>query len=65
MTRVLSCIDPSPLPEGQCLQTAWIEQGGIADMLPTMAEANVVGSAFFASLVVIAFVKRTIKPPPR
>lgn len=63
MARVLACIDPSPLPDGQCQTTAWIEQGGIADMLPTMYQANVVGGAFFGSLVLIAFVKRTLKPP--
>ncbi|WP_101927659.1 MULTISPECIES: hypothetical protein [Luteimonas] len=63
MPRVLTCIDPSPQPDGQCLQTAWIEQGGLADMLPTMAEANIVGSAFFGTLILIAFVARTLKPP--
>ena len=65
MPRVLVCIDPSPLPDGQCQQTAWIEQGGIADMLPTMEQANAVGAAFLGTLVLIAFVARTLKPPPR
>ncbi|MGJ7901013.1 hypothetical protein [Lysobacter sp. 1R34A] len=63
MPRVLTCIDPAPAADGTCQQTAWIDQGGIADMLPTHEQANAVGFAFFSTLVVVAFVARTFKPP--
>jgi hypothetical protein len=62
MPRYATCIDPQPQPDGSCQNVAWIEYGGIADMLPDYTEATAVGFAFFASLIIIALAKRTLKP---
>lgn len=62
MARIAHCIDPEPLSDGSCQTVAWIEQGGIADMLPTPAQAASVGVVFLGSLVMIAFAVRAIKP---
>lgn len=60
--RVLACVDPVPAPDGSCAAQAWVEQAGIAEMLPSFSEANEVGFAFLSSLVIIAAVKRFLKP---
>ncbi len=61
MPRYLTCIDPVPASDGSCQQTAWIEQGGIADMLPTAEQGNTVGMQIFAALCLLA-VMRLINP---
>lgn len=53
MARILTCIDPVPASDGTCQQTAWIEQGGIVDMMPTVEEGNAVGMAIFAAFVIL------------
>lgn len=63
MPRYLVCLDPQPAQDGSCAQTAWMEVGGIVQYLPTVEQANVVGSLFFASLLTIAAAKRILKPP--
>lgn len=62
MPRVLTCIDPTPSPDGTCANEAWVDQGGLADYLPTTEQANVVGFMFFATLLLITVAKRTLKP---
>ena len=63
MPRIAHCIDPQPLVDGTCQNVAWIEQGGVADMLPTVQQANAVGSAMFVGLMILAVVKGLTKPP--
>jgi hypothetical protein len=53
MPRYLTCIDPVPASDGTCQETAWIDQGGIADMLPTVEQGNTVGMAIFGALVML------------
>lgn len=60
--RVLACVDPVPASDGSCVAQAWIEQPSFADVLPSLSEANEVGFAFLSSLVIIAAVKRYLKP---
>jgi len=60
--RVLICIDPLPLEDGTCQTTAWIEQSMVADMLPTVDQAHIVGGVFFGSLVVIAAMSLLLPP---
>lgn len=62
MPRVLTCIDPTPSPDGTCATEAWIDQGGLADYLPTTEQANVIGIAFFGALFLVAAAKRSLKP---
>lgn len=62
MPRVLTCIDETPSPDGQCATTAWVDQASFADYLPTTEQANAVGFTFFATLFLIAVAKRTLKP---
>lgn len=61
MAKVLICNDFDSSTQ-TCNAQSWADQSTFADYLPTMAEANVVGSAFLSSLIVIAFVVRAIKP---
>lgn len=58
---VLVCYDVNP-SDGACLTQAWEPQAQIADFLPSHVEANVIGSAFFGALILVAFIKRTFKP---
>lgn len=51
--RVYQCIEWSEATQ-QCVAAAWIEQGSIVDLLPTVDQAQTVGLAMFASLVIIA-----------
>ena len=53
MPRILACVDPVPASDGTCQQTVWIDQGGIADMLPTVEEGNTVGMAIFGAFVML------------
>lgn len=62
MPRVLVCLDPQPNPDGSCEQSAWIEQPSIADMLPTVDEANAVGFALFSGLIVLAAMSLLLPP---
>lgn len=61
MARVLSCVDPVPASDGTCQTTAWIEQAGIADMMPTVEEGNTVGMAIFTAFVMLGMF-RLLKP---
>lgn len=61
--RYLVCLDEQPQEGGACTTTAWVEQPQIADYLPTVAQANGIGFAFFSSLFLIAAAIRTLKPP--
>ncbi|WP_036133477.1 hypothetical protein [Aerolutibacter daejeonensis] len=61
--RVLVCLDAVPAADGSCAQQAWVEQPSVADLLPTVAQANEIGWLFLGSLAVIAFVKHGFKPP--
>lgn len=63
MARVLTCIDPVPSQDGSCAQTAWLDQSSWVDMLPTVAQANEVGAAFFVSVMSVAVAKRLLFPP--
>lgn len=62
MPRVLACLDETPALDGTCANQAWIDQASFKDFLPTHAEANALGVAFFGALVIVAFAKRTFKP---
>lgn len=62
MPRVLVCIDPQPATDGSCQQTEWIEQASVADMLPTIDDAQMVGSWFFASIVLLAAMVLLLPP---
>ena len=62
MPRYVACADPVPASDFSCASPVWVDQGGIADMLPTIEQANVVGFAFFASLFTVVAVKRFLKP---
>lgn len=62
MPYVLACLDETPAHDGTCVQTAWIPQASIKDYLPSHQQANAVGVAFFGALLLVAFVKRTLKP---
>ena len=60
--RYLVCLDdPAPV-EGQCTEMVWVEQAQVADYLPTVAQANAIGFAFFSSLFLIAAAVRSFKP---
>lgn len=54
MPRVLVCLDPTPAQDGSCQLQAWVEQPSIADMLPTVDQANIVGPAFVLGLCTLA-----------
>ena len=54
MARVLTCIDAVPAQDGTCAQTAWLDEPSFVDMLPTVEQANTVGPAAVAALVLIA-----------
>lgn len=60
--RYLVCLDDPAPQDGQCVQTAWVEEARVADYLPTVEQANVIGFAFFSSLFLIAAAVRTFKP---
>ena len=60
--RYLVCLD-DPMPEtGECVQMVWVEQAQVADYLPTIAQANAIGFAFFSSLFLVAAAVRIFKP---
>ncbi len=63
MARTLVCIDPQPLEDGSCQQTAWIEQPSVVDLLPTMEVADMWGKAFFVGIVTLAAAVSLLKPP--
>lgn len=58
---VLVCYDVQPVT-GECTTQAWEPQAQIKDFLPSHEQANVVGVAFFGALILVAFIKRTLKP---
>lgn len=60
--RVLICIDPAPAQDGSCTNSAWVEQPTLADYLPTVAQGNELGFAFFASLFLAFAAARLLKP---
>lgn len=61
MAKVLTCTDFDSSTQ-ICNAQTWADQSSLADYAPTVEQANAVGSAFLASLIVIAFVLRAIKP---
>lgn len=57
MPRYLVCLDPQPAQDGSCAQSAWVEVAGVADILPTPEQGNVVGMAIFAAFVTLAVLR--------
>lgn len=62
MARVLTCVAYDE-PTGHCSQEVWLEQSDWTHYLPTVEQANVVGAAFFTSVMVVAAAKRLLFPP--
>lgn len=60
MARILTCIDPVPVQDGSCTQTAWLDQSSWVDMLPTVQQANTVGPAIFVGFVTLAALRLII-----
>lgn len=60
MARVLTCVDPVPAQDGSCTTSVWLEQPSWTDMLPTVEQANIVGPAIAAGLILIAAMRLII-----
>ena len=60
--RTLACIDPVPAPDGTCQQTAWVEQAGFVQYLPTVEQANLVGGVFFLAYITLAVMQDLLSP---
>lgn len=63
MPRLLTCIDPQPLADGTCQQTAWIEQPSLRDFLLTVDDAHAVGLSFFVGIITLGALVSILKPP--
>lgn len=53
MSRSYVCIEWNETTR-QCEGAAWVEQASIADVLPTVEQAQAVGIVMFTTLVIIA-----------
>ena len=62
MSKVLTCTDFDSTTQ-TCIAQAWVDQSSWVDLLPTLAEGNAVGVAFFVALVSIAMVANIVTPP--
>lgn len=62
MPRLLTCIDPQPLEDGTCQQTAWIEQPSLRDFMLTVDDAHAVGMAFFGGIITLGAILAILKP---
>jgi hypothetical protein len=61
MPRLLTCIDPQPLSDGTCQQTAWIEQPSLRDFMLTVDDAHTVGGAFFVGIITLGAMVSILK----
>lgn len=58
----LACDETDLTETGECTAEVWVRVPSLADMLPTVEEAQSVGAAFFVSLLILAVMKRLLKP---
>lgn len=64
MTKYLACADESLNTEtGVCTAEVWVDSPSVLDAMPTVDQAQTVGGYFFASLMILAVMKRLLKPP--
>ncbi|WP_414616573.1 hypothetical protein [Stenotrophomonas muris] len=62
MARVLTCVTYDEAAK-QCTSEVWLEQSDWTHYLPTVEQANVVGAAFFTSVMIVAVARRLLFPP--
>lgn len=60
--RYLACDETKLTETGECLAEVWVQVPSWSDALPTVEEAQTVGAAFFVSLLILAAMKRLLKP---